>query len=75
VSRALRQSSLVALARPVADRVAKHPGLTIVTAALTHVILMAAGSHPPSWYWLILPLMFAAMGAVLWLMIDERRSA
>jgi hypothetical protein len=74
-ARAAKQSSLLSLARPIVGDAAARPGLTLIAAALTHLLVMTAVSRPPSWFWLILPLMFLAIGVVLWLMIDERPRA
>jgi hypothetical protein len=72
VAQASRRSSLLSLVRPLVDAIVRRPGLTLTAAALTHVLVMTAVSRPPSWQWLILPSLFVAMGAALWLMVDER---
>lgn len=58
-------SRFVAGARAWSAAAVARPGLLLVSAALTHLGLMAAIARPVSWLWLILPLIVAAIGAVL----------
>lgn len=65
VGRAARTSRTLGAARPVARAAQRNLGVTILAAVATHVALVGAIGRPVSWYWLIIPAVFAAAGALL----------
>jgi hypothetical protein len=58
-------SRFVAAARAWPAAATARPGHLLVSAALTHIGLMAAIARPVSWPWIILPLIGVAIGAVV----------
>ncbi|MBY0493473.1 MAG: hypothetical protein K2Y23_04610 [Cyanobacteria bacterium] len=69
---AAKESRLIGLARPWLTAGVAQPGVVVVAAVLTHIVLMVAMARPVSWQWLILPSIALAAGAVL---IAARRRA
>jgi hypothetical protein len=49
-----------------------RPGVSILAAVLTHVMLMSLVARPSFWYWLIVPAIAAAAAVVL--IVVERPS-
>lgn len=45
--------------------VAAHAGITLLVAAVVHIVLVGAVVRPPHWYWLFLPSMAVAAAIVL----------
>jgi hypothetical protein len=62
---AAKSSSVLQAARSVAREAGRHRGVTILSAVATHVALMGLVVRPQFWYWLMIPALFAAAGAVL----------
>ena len=54
--------------------VAAHAGITLLVAAVVHVVLVGALVRPAHWYWLLLPSM-AAAAAIILITVQRRRSA
>ena len=62
---AVKTSHVLQAARPIARAAGRHRGVTILTAVATHVALVGVVVRPASWYWLMIPALAAAAGAVL----------
>ena len=54
--------------------VAAHAGITLLVAAVVHVVLVGALVRPAHWYWLFLPSRAVAAAIVL-ITVQRRRSA
>lgn len=61
---AARESRLNGAVAKWRHAVRPHSGEVLITAAITHLILMMA-TRPPSWHFAILPSIFLAAGIVL----------
>lgn len=65
VGQAARTSRTRAAAQTIARATQRSLGVTILAAVAAHVVLMGVVVRPVSWYWLIVPGVFAAAGALL----------
>ena len=65
LAEAAKSSSVLQAARSIARVAGRHCGVTLLAAVATHVALMSVVVRPQFWYWLIIPALFAAAGAVL----------
>ena len=65
LGQAASASSVLDAVRSIARGASRERGVTILAAVATHVGLVGAVVRPVSWYWLIIPGIFAAAGAVL----------
>lgn len=63
--RAAQHSTLLASATALCRAAARHAGVTVLAAVLTHLLLMLGFARPASWYWLIVPAICAAAAVVL----------
>ena len=62
---AAMQSRSIAFGRSWFAAAGAQPGVVMVAAALTHIVLTAAIARPVYWQWLILPTIALAIGALL----------
>lgn len=69
---ASRSAALTAL-QPVLEASRTRPGVVVLGAVSTHVLVMGAIARPDGFYWLLLPALFAAAGLVLLLMGNAER--
>ena len=60
-------SAVIRKANEWLPAVRSRTGHVLLSAALTHVVLMAAAARPISWQWIILPSMAAAAGVIVML--------
>lgn len=72
IAAAARQSRLLPKALALFDDGRLRPGVVLLAAVVTHVIVMIAVARPPAGYWLILPSIFAAAGVLLVLTVDVK---
>ncbi len=62
---AAKSSRVLQAARSMARVTGRHRGVTVLAAVATHVGLVSVVVRPQFWYWLIIPALVAAAGAVL----------
>ena len=65
LGRAAKASRAVQASHAVAHAATRHGGITVLAAVATHVALVSLVVRPVSFYWLIIPAIFAAGGAIL----------
>ena len=60
-----RRSRAVGAGRSFLSSAAAYPGVVLIVAALTHLIITAVLARPVHWQWMILPTIALCAGAVL----------
>ena len=72
LARAAQRSALLTALAAVFRDAAGRPGITVLAAVLTHVLLVSIVARPAFWYWIIVPAIVAAAAVVL-LIVDRPR--
>jgi hypothetical protein len=70
IGAAARRSRALSKVAAELDDGRTRPGAVVLTAVVTHLILMIAVARPPAGYWLILPMIYAAAGLLLLFAVD-----
>lgn len=65
LGRAAATSRTLETARTIGRAAERKLGVTILAAVATHVALVGVIVRPVAWYWLLIPTLFAAAGALL----------
>ena len=68
-----RQSVLLAWLTVACRSAFTRPGITLMTAVVTHLLLQSLVARPPYLYWLIVPAIVAAAAAVL-IVVERARN-
>jgi hypothetical protein len=77
LGRAAGTSRTLQATRTITRAAQRNFGVTILAAVAVHIALVGVVVRPVSWYWLIIPALFAAAGALLVALprVDGRRGA